>query len=104
MKFEAKMSGTRVTDYEIKPVCSDTITLLEIDKFKTETAQWILDNYFLVKFSDEYAEKVGCRHGVWVDWDTVMKISILENYPEYEKELSEYFGKNWLKHYLRFNH
>lgn len=104
MRFEAKMSGTKVTDYEITAVCSDLLTLKEIDKFKTETAQWILDNFFLVKLSDEACIKYGCRHAVWVDWDTVMKISILENYPEYEKELSEYFGKNWLKHYLRFNH
>ena len=104
MRFEAKMNGTKVTDYEITAVCSDLLTLKEIDKFKTETAQWILDNFFLVKLSDEACIKYGCRHAVWVDWDTVMKISILENYPEYEKELSEYFGKNWLKHYLRFNH
>ena len=39
-----------------------------------------------------------------LDWDSIMKISVLENYPEYEKEFIDYFGEEWLKQYIRFNH
>ena len=39
-----------------------------------------------------------------LDYDTILKLSILEHYPEYEKEMINYFGNEWLKHYIRFNH
>lgn len=104
MRFETKMSGTKVTDYEITPVCADILPLTQIDTFKTETAQWILDNFYLIKLSESAIKEYGCNHVVALDWDSVMKISILEKYPEYEKEMIEYFGERWLRQYIRFNH
>jgi hypothetical protein len=65
--------------------------------FKQETMDWILDT---LRFSK-------CVNGDWltiIDLDSVYKLSILENYPEYEKELKDYFGDNWMKHYIRFGH
>lgn len=58
-------------------------------------------NFILDTFRFSKAE------GTWVavlDWDTIMKISIMETNPEEEKLLENYFGKNWIKNYLRFNH
>ena len=39
-----------------------------------------------------------------LDFDTIFKLSVMENYPEYEKEFIDYFGEKWIKHYIRFNH
>ena len=69
-----------------------------------------------IENKDEVARKVGVGAIIFndlsnsrikdeiFDWDTILKISILENYPDYEKELKDYFGESWLKHYIRFNH
>lgn len=46
------------------------------------------------------------KEGTWfttMDWDSIMKISIMETNPEEEKQLEKEFGKNWIKNYLRFN-
>lgn len=103
MKFEPKISGTKVTDFEITPIFgSQFIWLSEAMEVmqRQEAMDYLLDTY---RFTKGEAEK---SHD-WVaiiDWDTNMKLSIMEHYPEYEKELKEYFGENWLKHYIRFNH
>lgn len=100
MKFEPKMSGTRVTDFKIHPIfCTQIITLNECQKllYRQESMDFILDTF---RFSL-------CEDGEWrtiIDSDTDYKIAILESYPKYEKEMIEYFGENWLKHYIRFNH
>lgn len=98
--FEEKISGTRVDNYEITPIFKrQFISLAEVLQVvkKQEVMNWILDNLRFTKGRDEnwYAS---------IDWDTILKLSILENYPEYEKELIEYFGLNWLNHYIRFSH
>ncbi len=100
MTFTEKISGTRVDDYEITPIFSgqfvsltDVIAVVK----KQETMNWILDNLRFTKGRDE-------NWYTSIDWDTILKLSILENYPEYEKELIQYFGLNWLKHYIRFSH
>lgn len=100
MKFEPKMSGTTVTDFRINPIfCLQIITLDECQKllYRQESMDFILDNF---RFSL-------CADGEWraiIDHDTDYKIAILENYPKYEEEMIAYFGKDWLKHYIRFNH
>lgn len=100
MKFYPKISGVRVEEFNIIPLFrSQFITLAEcMEKIKRqETMDWILDTFRFTK----------CDAGAWVaiiDFDTDYKLAIMENYPEYEKEMQEYFGSNWLQHYIRFNH
>lgn len=103
MKFEPKISGTRVTDFNIKPIFNSQFIWLSeaMEKIqRQETMNFLLDDFRFTKGSAEKSHD-------WVaiiDYDTIAKLSILENYPEYEKEMIEYFGENWLKHYIRFNH
>ena len=105
MKFEPKLSGTKVTDFHITPIYGDQFLLLsQAQKIikRQETMNFLLDNFRFNKCGNEidYPNE-------WVailDYDTIYKISIMENYPEYEKEMIEYFGVNWLNYYIRFNH
>ena len=103
MKFEPKMSGVRVTDYEIKSIFNHNFVWLSeiMEKIhRQETMDFILDTFRFYKGEEEKAND-------WVgifDGDSLKKIAILENYPQYEKEMIDYFGENWLKHYIRFNH
>ena len=100
MKFEPKMSGTTVTDFDIKRIFNKPlITLDECIKIikREKTMDYLLDNFRFSLF----------KNGKWtaiIDSETDYKITILENYPEYEEEMIDYFGENWLKHYIRFNH
>lgn len=100
MKFEPKMSGTKVSEFKIHPIfCTQIITLNDCQKliYRQESMDFLLDNF---RFSL-------CTDGEWravIDFDTDYKIAILENYPEYEKEMINYFGENWLKQYIRFGH
>ena len=102
MKFEGKMSGIRVTDFPIDKMLfhKQLITLSEcLEKVKRqETMNWILDT--LRFYKGQYA-------GDWcaiIEWDSIAKLTIMEKYPEVEKQFIEYFGENWMKHYIRFNH
>lgn len=100
MKFEAKISGTSVTDFDIDPIFkSQLITLAEcLEKIhRQETMNWILDTLRFTKGqeNDWFAT---------IDWDSITKLTILEKYPEYEAELIDYFGEGWMKHYIRFGH
>lgn len=103
MQFEPKMSGTRVTDFNIAPIFnSQYIWLSEVmEKIQNQNAMnFILDTFRFTKGCEEKSHD-------WcaiLDWDSIMKVSVLENYPEYEAEFTKYFGENWLKHYIRFNH
>lgn len=101
IKIENKISGWKVTGFETKPVFSGQIIFLE-ECMKTikrqKTMDFILDNF---RFSK------GMEEGTWfttIDWDTIMKISIMETNPEEEKQLEECFGEDWINCYLRFNH
>lgn len=101
IKIENKISGWKVTGCETKPIFGSQIISLE-ECMKTikqqETMDFILDTF---RFSK------GMKDGTWfttLDWDTIMKISIMETNPEEEKQLEENFGKKWFTHYLRFNH
>lgn len=103
MKFTTKISGTTVTDFNIKPIfTSQFVWLSEImEKIQSQKAMnYIFDTFRFTKGSEE-------RSHDWVaifDYDTIYKITILEAYPEYEEELHAYFGENWLDQYIRFNH
>lgn len=100
MRFEQKMSGTKVMDFDIKRIFNTQIITLKecMEKIhRQETMDFILDTF---RFSI-------CTDGEWraiIDFDTDYKLAIMENYPEYEKEFIDYFGEAWLKHYIRFNH
>ena len=100
MKFEEKISGTKVTGFEIKGLFNTQIISLNDcqEKIKRqETMDFLLDKF---RFSL-------CSDGEWravIDYDTDYKLAILENYPKYEKEMIDYFGDDWLKFYIRFNH
>ena len=101
MKFEEKMSGTRVTEFEIIPIFDNQIVTLNNvieNVHRQETMDFILDK---LRFYKSHIDKVWYTT---IDWDTILKLSVLENYPEYEKEFLDYFGTNWLRHYIRFNH
>lgn len=106
MKFEPKISGTKVTDFKIDTPIYDRIyyldELLKIIK-RQETMNFILDEFRFYKCEEGNPEYEG-RWYIFFDSDSRYKIAILENYPEYEKEMIEYFGENWTKHYIRFNH
>lgn len=105
MKFEPKISGTRVTDFNIKCSLAGQIHFLsELMKeiHQQETMDFILDNFRFFKCGDQ--EKYPNEWYVIFDHDTLYKIAILENYPEYKQEMINYFGDGWLKHYIRFNH
>lgn len=103
MKFEPKISGTTVTDFNVKPIFDSQVVWLSelIEKIQTQKAMdYILDTFRFTKGSEE-------KSNDWVavlNWDSIMKISILETSPETEKELENYFGENWLQYYIRFNH
>lgn len=105
MKFEPKISGTRVTDFDITPIFdSQFICLEDLVKMdlKQETMNWLLDT---LRFSRGDRQKAEDK--IWwatIDWDSIFKLSCLENYPDYVKEFEDYFGENWLEHYIRFNH
>lgn len=107
MKIESKISGWSITDCKIKifpHYGGAVVTLKDIDKLSRRSAQWILDNYNLVEFT---ADDMGCRFGVLMAGDDLAKVSIMEYYPEYEQELSDYFDSifgDWRKCYLRFGH
>ena len=105
MTFEAKISGTKVTDFNITPIFNSQYisleSLLKLD-LKQETMNFILDTF---RFSK--GERTKEEDEIWwaiLDWDTIYKLSCLEKYPQYVEEFKSYFGENWLKHYIRFNH
>ncbi len=100
MMFEPLISGVRVTGFKIEcPISRRLVTLQEcMEKFhRQETMDFVLDTYRFTL----------CEDGEWcaiLDYDDLYKIAILESYPWYEEELIEYFGKDWLKYYIRFEH
>lgn len=101
MKIEPKISGWRITEYEIDTSMLPFktvpfIKLSECMKLSQESMNYLLDNFRFEKGDTDW----------WaiLDIDDTYKIAILEMYPEYKKELEDYFGEKWLACYLRFNH
>jgi len=103
MKFEGKISGTKVSEFEITSIFNSQFVWLSevMEKIQNQKAMdFILDTF---RFSKGCEEKSHDWCAI-LDWDSIMKISVLENYPEYEKEFIDYFGEEWFKQYIRFNH
>lgn len=100
MKFESKISGTKVTEFGKIDMIFDSefITMADVMKNVTnqDVANWILDE---LRFT--IGEK--CWFAT-IDWDTIIKLSIWQNHPDKLAELKAYFGENWMNHYIRFNH
>lgn len=101
LNIESKISGWKVTGFETKRIFNSQVVSLE-ECMKTikkqKTMDFILDTFRFNKSKED---------GDWfaiLDWDTIMKISIMETNPEEEKQLKECFGEDWIKNYLRFNH
>lgn len=106
MKFTSKISGTMVTEFEIKPLFTgQVIPLKELDEKLSERAmRWVMDNFYLSRMTDKGYELYGCRYCTTLDYDTIYKLTVLEKYPDYVAEFVEYFGEKWLNHYIRFGH
>ena len=106
INFEPKISGVRVTGNEINEVLdnlvfdSQLITLDSIQRniHRQESMNWILDTLRFTKSTN------GKFWWATIDWDSITKLTVLEKYPEVEKQFIEYFGENWTGHYIRFNH
>lgn len=106
INFEPKISGVRVTGSEIDDVMYNIIFPSQFISLKTcirkirrqESMNWLLDT---LRFSK--GEGVGDWCAI-IDWDSNAKITVLEEYPEVEKQFIEYFGENWMEYYIRFNH
>jgi len=104
--FDPKISGVRVTGSEIDEIMYNIIFPSQFISLKDcirkihrqESMNWLLDT---LRFSKgEYA-------GDWcaiIGWDSNAKLTILEKYPEVEKQFIEYFGEDWMNVYIRFNH
>lgn len=102
LKIENKISGWKVTGCEnIELLFDSQVVSLQqcIDKITSQKAMdYVLDTLRFTK---------GRLQGMWLcvmDYDLIYKLTILEKYPEYAKELTEHFGENWLSIYLRFGH
>ncbi|MDV3428228.1 MAG: hypothetical protein LIR50_14620 [Bacillota bacterium] len=107
MKFEEKISGTKVTDFKITPIFkSQFVSLADVMALdlKQETMDLILDTLRFSRGERTEDNKDACIWWCVMDWDFIMKLSCLEHYPKYVEEFKNYFGENWVKHYIRFNH
>ena len=106
IKFEPKISGTQVTGSEIDEVLnnevfdSQFITLNSIQEkiHRQESMNWILDTLRFTKSAD------GKNWWATIGWDSIAGLTVMEKYPEVEKQFIEYFGDNWMNDYIRFNH
>ena len=108
MKIESKISGWSITELPKIPqmphLIDQIVSLSDICKMSTRSAQWIFDTYNLVGLNPEIA---GCNSGVIMSYDDMMKVRIMEYAPEVEDELAAYFNESfgdWRKCYLRFGH
>lgn len=104
MKFESKISGTKVTEFEITPIFNkQVISLNDIinANLPQKSMDWILDTIRFTK-----GQPIDGRPSWWctLDWDSIYKLSCAKNYPQYVEEFENYFGENWLNQYIRFNH
>lgn len=108
MKFETMLSGVRVTGCDIKldPMFDLTDPLVSLSDInskitKEDTIQFIFLTYRFTRCEIE--------EGVWqwctlIAHDDLYKIHILERRSDYADELCRHVGKDWLYHYIRFNH
>lgn len=106
IKFNPKISGTEVTGTEIDEISnnlvfdSQFITLQDCinNLHRQESMNWVLDTLRFTKSED------GKNWWATISWDSIAGLTVLEKYPEVEKQFIEYFGENWMEYYIRFNH
>lgn len=106
IKFNPKISGTEVTGTEIDEISnnlvfdSQFITLQDCinNLHRQESMNWVLDTLRFIKSED------GKNWWATISWDSIAGLTVLEKYPEVEKQFIEYFGENWMEYYIRFNH
>lgn len=106
INFDPKISGVRVTGSEIDEVLenlvfdSQFITLNSIQEkiHRQESMNWILDTLRFTKSAD------GKNWFATISWDSIAGLTVMEKYPEVEKQFNEYFGESWMNRYIRFNH
>lgn len=106
IKFEPKISGTQVTGSEIDEILNNeifdsqfiTLNLIQEKIHRQESMNWILDTLRFTKSAD------GKNWWATISWDSIAGLTVMEKYPEIEKQFIEYFGENWMEHYIRFNH
>lgn len=106
IKFNPKISGTEVTGTEIDEISnnlvfdSQFITLQDCinNLHRQESMNWVLDTLRFTKSAD------GKNWWATIGWDSIAGLTVLEKYPEVEKQFIEYFGENWMEYYIRFNH
>jgi len=104
--FDPKISGTMVTGSEIDEVLnncifkSQFITLNDCinNIHRQESMNWILDTLRFTKSAD------GNNWWATISWDSIAGLTVMEKYPEVEKQFIEYFGEDWMNVYIRFNH
>ena len=106
IKFEPKISGTQVTGREIDEVLNNeifdsqfiTLNLIQENIHRQESMNWILDTLRFTKSAD------GNNWWATISWDSIAGLTVMEKYPEVEKQFIEYFGEDWMNVYIRFNH
>ena len=106
IKFDPKISGTQVTGSEIDEVLNNeifnsqfiTLNLIQEKIHRQESMNWILDTLRFTKSAD------GKNWWATISWDSIAGLTVMEKYPEIEKQFIEYFGENWMEYYIRFNH
>ena len=106
IKFIPKLSGVQVTGTEIDEVLknrvfdSQFITLNSIQEkiHRQESMNWLLDTLRFTKSAD------GKNWFATISWDSIAGLTVMEKYPEVEKQFIKYFGNNWMNVYIRFNH
>ena len=108
IKFTEKMSGTSV-NIHVEPLFGYCLVSLE-EVMNAELSQnvmnFILDNLRFYR-GERTAENSGeCIWWAIIDHDTNCKLAVAEKeeYADYKREFMEYFGENWMKHYIRFSH
>lgn len=108
LKFTEKMSGTSV-NLTVDPLFeSGFVSLDEVMRadLSQDTMDFILDNLRFYR-GERTADNAGeCIWWTTIDHDTRCKLAVLERaeYAEIKREFESYFGVNWMKHYIRFNH
>lgn len=109
MVFEPKISGVTVRNFDIKPLFNSNIFSINdvINKdLSQKTMNFILDSLRFYRGERIEENKDECIWWTSIDMDTNYKLAVLEKpeYEEYRREFIEYFGENWMNHYIRFNH
>ena len=107
MQIKSENNGWRISgikNIKLIPHHNPSIVTLEdVDKLSLRSAQWILNRYDLIRLNPK---TMGCNFGVIMCYDNMAKVSIMENHPDIENELVNFFNPivdDWTKCHLRFS-